>query len=768
MRPCEFGCASGTCKGESRLFQDGRSGRDHPGSIERGVNDDVKRWLEFPSERRPDVREGSILWGRKSDREEQWQRFVLEGSAQELFGDRFVTEQGCQKRREQPMLVFGTLCPGRNQVGELESTGRRAALLDSAVTVPAAFVTDLAAEHVFAHVVQVQINGRGVLPGDPILCGSVECDLDPHARQCLALYERTERLIHVVDHLLEIRSATETAAPPSRVAGRDNIAARRCRGTYTRRGPEKLGRPPGPVAHLATLSSDKEGRMPQYLSPGVYVEEVEGGSRPIEGVGTAVAAFVGLAEKGELNAPTLITNWSQFTQAFGGFVEGSYLAHAVYGYLNNGGGACYVVRIGKDGAAPAARAELVSATDKTLSSYRVSALNPGTTGNDITVEVADSKEGGDDAFTVVVKRGGKTEETFPDVTAKKGKQNVATIVNAQSKLIRIEEVGSASALERRPASGAVALSGGGAAAPARLSSEDYVGDPADRTGFGGLEAVDPITMVCVPDLMAAYQGGMIDLDGVQAVQQAMLAHCELMGDRVAILDPPPGLNAQQVHEWRVAKAGYDSKYATLYWPWIKVLDPLSGDTMAVPPSGHVAGVWGRSDDTRGVHKAPANEVVRGALSLQTQITKQEHDLLNPAGINCIRAFPGRGIRIWGARTLSSDQAWRYLNVRRLFNYLEESILEGTQWVVFEPNDLDLWQRIRREITAFLMRVWRDGALFGTTPEQAFYVKCDEETNPPEVVDAGQVICEIGVAPVKPAEFVVFRLSQFSGGAVVNE
>jgi phage tail sheath protein FI len=169
-----------------------------------------------------------------------------------------------------------------------------------------------------------------------------------------------------------------------------------------------------------------------------------------------------------------------------------------------------------------------------------------------------------------------------------------------------------------------------------------------------------------------------------------------------------------------------------------------------------------------VHKAPANEVVRGAIDLEINITKAEHDLLNPEGINCIRSFPGRGIRVWGARTISSDPSWRYLNVRRLFNYIEESILEGTQWVVFEPNDLDLWQRIKRTINAFLLGVWRDGALFGATPEQAFYVKCDEETNPPDVVDRGQVVCEIGIAPVKPAEFVVFRLAQFSGGADVSE
>jgi phage tail sheath protein FI len=182
----------------------------------------------------------------------------------------------------------------------------------------------------------------------------------------------------------------------------------------------------------------------------------------------------------------------------------------------------------------------------------------------------------------------------------------------------------------------------------------------------------------------------------------------------------------------------------------------------------MAGVWARSDGTRGVHKAPANEVVRGAISLELNITKGEHDQLNPVGINCIRSFPGRGIRVWGARTLSSDPAWRYINVRRLFNYLEESILEGTQWVVFEPNDMDLWERVKRTVNSFLVRVWRDGALFGATPAEAFYVKCDSENNPSETIDAGQLIVDIGVAPVKPAEFVVFRIAQFSGGTSLME
>jgi len=508
--------------------------------------------------------------------------------------------------------------------------------------------------------------------------------------------------------------------------------------------------------------------MPQYLSPGVYIEEVEAGSRPIEGVGTAVAAFVGLAARGPANAPTLVTNWSQFTQTFGDFVEGSYLAHAVYGYFLGGGGGAYVVRIGAGGSMPTATAELSSGKDKGTATYRVSAIEAGPAGNEISVEVAPSSEPAENSFKIVVNRSGKPIETFDNLTTSKGKTNVVTVIKAQSEYIMIEEVGSASVVERVPATGSASLSGGGASVPVRVTPDDYVGDSADRTGFGGLEAVDEVTMLCVPDLMAVYQQGGIDLEGVQAVQLAMIAHCELMGDRIAILDAPPGLNAQQVKEWRVDKAGYDSKYATLYWPWIKVFDPLSSQAMHVPPSGHVAGVWARNDDTRGVHKAPANEIIRGAISLELNLTKAEHDQLNPSGINCIRAFPGRGIRVWGARTLSSDPAWRYLNVRRLFNYVEESIFEGTQWVVFEPNDQRLWGRVKRTINAFLLRVWRDGALFGATPDQAFFVKCDAENNPPETRDTGQLVVDIGIAPVKPAEFVVFRIAQFSGGATVEE
>lgn len=519
--------------------------------------------------------------------------------------------------------------------------------------------------------------------------------------------------------------------------------------------------------------------MPNYLSPGVYIEEVASGSRPIEGVGTSVAAFVGLAPQGPLNEPTLVTNWSQFVAAFGEFTDGYYLAHSVYGFFNNGGTAAYVVRVGgSDGTEPSAAApaaaprELTTGEPVALGTFRVSAIAAGTAnGGALTVEVQDVDGDAADRFKLVVKDGEKVVESF-DVSAKKTARNyVVTQVKQRSKAIAVEEA-VASAQLVKPDAQSVTLAPPAPAAPAapaangavaRVETAQFIGDSADRTGFGGLEALDEVNMVAVPDLMAAYQQGLIDEEQVKAVQLGLIAHCELMGDRMAIIDPPPSLNARQVRQWRQELAGYDSRYAALYYPWIKTFDPASGQSVTVPPSGHMAGIWARNDSERGVHKAPANEIVRGAVDLDLQITRGEQDLLNPVGVNCIRAFPGRGIRVWGARTLASDPAWRYLNVRRYFNYLEESILIGTQWVVFEPNDDALWARIRRNVSAFLVNEWRSGALFGQRPEDAFYVKCDAETNPVESVDLGRVVCEIGIAPVKPAEFVVFRLAQFSGG-----
>jgi len=514
---------------------------------------------------------------------------------------------------------------------------------------------------------------------------------------------------------------------------------------------------------------------PRYLSPGVYVEEVDRGAKPIEGVGTAVAGFVGYAESGPINRPTFVANWTQYTDTFGGFLVGSFLAHAVYGYFHNGGGSCYVSRI-PAGEEPQEiltqpAIALPSRSEKALETIRVKPLEPGPP---VQLEVGPpSAEDDEDAFNLTVRRGPE-QEVYENVTLSKarGARNVVEVVNKTSTLVELVDLEAAGTLsERVPAIGRyeIAAAESRALAVTEAAPELFVGDAAERTGVGGFEAVDEITMVCAPDIMAAYQAGQLSKDQVKAVQLAMLAHCETMQDRFAILDPLPDMTPQEVQEWRVSEAGYDSKYGALYYPWIEIVDPAqNGEVTPFPPSGHLAGIYARSDTERGVHKAPANEVVRGAIGLTTQVTKSEQDILNPQGINCIRAFPGRGIRVWGARTLSSDAAWRYVNVRRLFNFVEESIEEGTQWVVFEPNDMDLWARVKRDITAFLTRVWRSGALFGATAAEAFYVKCDEELNPVEVRDAGQLIVEIGLAPVKPAEFVIFRISQWAGGGEVSE
>lgn len=545
--------------------------------------------------------------------------------------------------------------------------------------------------------------------------------------------------------------------------------------------------------------------MPEYLSPGVYVEEVDRGPKPIEGVGTAMAAFVGFTEKAEmarevdgelvvenlLNRPQLVTNWTQFVERFGGFVAGVNLPQSVYGYFNNGGSRCYIVSVRTF---PKAEATLVNAQGKPALTVR--ARQAGTEGMKLRVRVGDlalpapaaAKKGGgegeesapeaapqsggsDHSFTLHVEKetpsgGWKNLETISGVRLETAvlegkKQTVLAFKNNKPPkfvVLELEETSLDKAMPREQEQ-PLMIEKKLLEAP---TASDFRGDVSERKGVEGLEVLDDVTMLVVPDLMTTMPGEKLNLDMVKAVQSMMIAHCERMGDRVAILDAPPDLTPQEVKKWRMEIAGFDSSYAAMYYPWVKVMDPATEQPVNMPSSGHVAGLWARNDNTRGVHKAPANEVLQGVIGLAYQVTKGEQDTLNPIGVNCVRAFPGRGIRVWGARTLSSDPAWRYINVRRLFNYVEKSIEGGTQWVVFEPNNRKLWARVSRDVSAFLRTVWRDGALFGSAPSEAFYVKCDDELNPPESRDLGRLIIEIGMSPVKPAEFVIFRISQWAG------
>ncbi|HEU4322067.1 MAG TPA: phage tail sheath subtilisin-like domain-containing protein [Roseiflexaceae bacterium] len=528
--------------------------------------------------------------------------------------------------------------------------------------------------------------------------------------------------------------------------------------------------------------------MLSYKTPGVYIEEVEKGSKPIAAAPTAITAFVGFTEKcpvGKKGQPVLITNWTQYQDNFGGFIPDAYLPLSVYGYYLNGGNICYVVSLmssdeakagaGNGAAAPVVRpvAQLPGKAATVTASLEAQSQVDGT----VTLTVEDPTTAGDDLFKLTVRGPNDALEVYDNVTLNRGKNiaNAIDKVNRESKLVKLKELDTASAVtDRRPANNTYTLTPAAAAAltttgaPALTAGgEEFQGDVRKRVGIGGLEAVDEITLICAPDLMKAYQNKTISGDQLIALQKGLFEHCEKMKDRFAILDSPPDMSPEEILDWKSKTANLDTKYGALYYPWITVANPLAGkngqpDMIDVPPSGFMAGLYARVDTERGVHKAPANEIVRGVVRLPIQVTNGEQFLLNPAGINCIRAFPGRGIRVWGARTLSSDASWQYINVRRLFIMVEESIYQGTQWVVFEPNSMDLWERVKRTVNAFLTNVWRSGALFGLSPDEAFYVKCDAELNPPSVRDSGYLIVEIGLAPVKPAEFVVFRFSQYSG------
>ncbi|NER81032.1 MAG: phage tail sheath family protein [Leptolyngbya sp. SIO1D8] len=309
---------------------------------------------------------------------------------------------------------------------------------------------------------------------------------------------------------------------------------------------------------------------------------------------------------------------------------------------------------------------------------------------------------------------------------------------------------------------------------------EMYGSPKRRTGVKGLFEIDEVAMIACPDLMLVYQRGLLSLQGVHSVMEMMITNCETAAPgpayRMAVIDPPPvkpgksdlpvlpeRQKPQDIEAWRMDSFGRFSPFAALYYPWLQVPDPRNaGKPMTIPPCGHMMGLWCRTDESRGIHKAPANEIPRGVLGLAYETNFREQEFLNPKGINCIRKFRNRGTLVWGARTLAQldDTDWRYVSVRRLMSYIAKSIEEGTQWAVFEPNDEDLWARVTRTVKNFLERIWRQGALFGSTPEEAFYVKCDAELNTPETMKLGQLFVEVGICPVRPAEFVIFRISQW--------
>jgi phage tail sheath protein FI len=515
--------------------------------------------------------------------------------------------------------------------------------------------------------------------------------------------------------------------------------------------------------------------VPTYAAPGVYVEEVPSSQKVLSAAATAIAAFVGFTAQAPKDDPTdpdgakprLVTSWTQFEELYGGFAPGCMLPHAVYGYFNNGGTVAYIVRIPNNAPAGEPAQGALPAADRSLGSPVTVTSVEADADITVVIEPADSDEDGPNPFNLTIVDRGEPVETFENLTVLPGDRNIETVVNKESTKVKVKvDLDKGVDLSQlidvlKPGTYELAKA---APLPVPVNGKRFAGSESSRTGINGLALADEVTMVIVPDLITAAtkDDGTVDLGLWKSVQTAVIGHCELQANRMAILDAPPGMTPQQIKEWRADVAMYDSAFAALYYPWIKVDNPIgtNGDReIFVPPSGHIAGVWARTDETRGVWKAPANDTIRGCLDVERSITKNEQSLLNPIGINCIRPFGTRGIRIWGARTLSSDTDWRYINVRRLFNMVETTIMDGTQYAVFEPNDVKLWEGVTRTLTGFLSGLWSAGALFGTSADQAFYVKCDAETNPPQSIDEGKLVVEVGLAPVKPAEFVIFRISQ---------
>jgi len=562
--------------------------------------------------------------------------------------------------------------------------------------------------------------------------------------------------------------------------------------------------------------------MAEYLSPGVYVEEFESGGKPMEGVGTSTAGFVGLAEKGPISGvPQLVTSFADFKRTYGGFLsenefgEYRFLAYAVEHFFLNGGARAYIARVAPE----SAKCAVAAAGDLAFT-----AKNPGVWGDSIVVKVTPSSKAKTQALEKIEDKKYRVKSAAGfnpgDIVAfageynkvEKNQDNVLTFANefsedivdtnlvpakvittceisleikcddvvetyenvsfnieaanyiskktAKSELVEIAYNGANDIAAPYAALGSadaafvkVSFAGGSNGAAADLSAADFIGTDngaGNRTGIQAFLDNDVVSIMAVP--------GITDPN----VQLTLVAHCENLASRFAVLDIPR--NAKKTDEIAAHRDLFSSSYAALYHPWLTVFDPLDKKNIAIPPSGSIMGIYARSDNTRGVHKAPANEVVRACVGLDIPFNKGEQDILNPKGINLIRSFPGQGIRVWGARTVSSDPSWKYINVRRLFIFIEETIKANTSWAVFEPNDEALWTRVQRTISVFLTGMWRNGSLAGSSSDEAFFVNIGRNTMSQDDIDNGRLVCVIGVAPVKPAEFVIFRITQKTGDA----
>jgi phage tail sheath protein FI len=507
--------------------------------------------------------------------------------------------------------------------------------------------------------------------------------------------------------------------------------------------------------------------MPEYLAPGVFIEEIERGPRPIEGVATSTAAFLGETERGQTR-PRLVTSTNEYLRHFGGaFGDNKYMPYAVSGFFDNGGRRAYICRlVGAGGAA----------SKLSVDGIDFEASGPGAWGDRVQLKLSEGSATagtGREATTFRLQiaywdtappsgtypdpfnpadnaklpRPSLTEDfdnlefkddSSPDYYGKRLQNNSA--------LIRLTEA-SPAPLAARPDAPLTPLAGG--ADGAALTTVDYEGknnDSSKRTGLAALDLDDyrEVALVAAP--------GVTDTPTVKAVYE----HCERNRFRFAVIDSKPNVGDASSLDPRT---DWTTSYAAFYYPWVYVSDLRTGARRKVPPSGHVLGLYARTDNERGVWKAPANDTLRDVFDLEYYVDTGTQEALNPRGVNAIRRFPARGIRVWGARTLSDNALWKYISVRRLFIFLEHSIYDSTQWVVFEPNDERLWARVKDTIRLFLRTQWRNGAMMGLTEDEAFTIACDRSTMTQDDILNGRLVCEIGIAPVRPAEFVIFRIFQ---------
>jgi phage tail sheath protein FI len=514
--------------------------------------------------------------------------------------------------------------------------------------------------------------------------------------------------------------------------------------------------------------------MPTYTYPGVYIQEVNTGNKPIEGVSTSIVGFLGIAERGPISS-TFITSYADFVRSFGTYYQyqipgpppqpaQAYLAYAIQGFFLNGGQQCWIARV--------ASSTAVAATGKAGNTFIITAAGPGVSGNQLGFQILAASTTPKDPTTfrleVYYWANATLAATLDPTKAFQIEVFDNLSVSAASSMYFVGVVNGGSNLvtvtqPAAPNNGNVAVTAttllAGGTDGGALALGDFQGsavNPANPTGLAALGALDDVSILCCPDESALPKG---------QIAPFLEAQCSNMMDRFAILQCSAN---EGVPSGVQPTVNSQLGYAAYYYPWLNVVNPTTDIDILVPPGGHIAGIYARSDNNENVAKDPANEPILGIDSLQLQIDNGTQGILNPIGVNCLRYFKGQGNLVWGGRTTSPDPDWIYINVRRLFIYVEKSIQQGTQWVVFEPNDTPTWNRVIRSVSDFLTGLWIQDMLQGATKDQAFFVRCDRTTMTQTDIDSGRLIVVIGIAPVKPAEFVIFQIGQWTGGSTVTE